>query len=142
MADSHLTTLRPLTAAIFAAVVAAAIIGVLEALAAQAAHPMDRAKDLQRLPGTIVFAGVAGFVLGGVASLACQLSRRRVSFVRSLCIVGACLVVARHFTESRQKAVDPTQAIREYGAFILAISLGVGIVILYGKYRARLTQKA
>ncbi len=120
--------------AVFTSVVAVVFIGALALIAIHFGntHPVDRASDLRRLPDHLLFAAVAGLVIGAFAGLSSRLIDGRVSFLRSLPIIAICMVVARLYTFPSYKTFDPTAAYISYAATISAAVVGAVIVVVWG----------
>lgn len=130
--------------ALFVSVAAVGFIGAVEVVIIKFAdrYAVDRQNDLQRLPDHLLFAAVAGLVLGAFAGLSSRLTEGRVSFVRCVLVIGICMAVGRLSTFPRFKTADPTEIYVSYAVTAAAATLGAAVVFLWGIVKKRLDARA
>jgi peptidoglycan/LPS O-acetylase OafA/YrhL len=122
---------------VFPSIVAVVVIAAWSAIELIGENPMDQAQDLHRLPETLVFAAIAGMCLGGIAGLACQLTKGRVSFLTSTLLIGIWLVVAKLATRPRYKRVDTAAPFETMAVLIAAAVIGLLLVFLWTKIKGQ-----
>lgn len=133
------TVVGTIAGALFGGIIAAAIPSLLFGSIAMfaATHPLDRERDLKRLPHIVLLCGVSGVILGALAGCASQLPRRGVPFLRCCMVIAVPAVAVRLLTTPSSNVSEANQGHFSYIATFLTAFAATGVLIWYGKRRTQ-----
>ena len=138
---THATSMRMLLgvigSAVFGAAVAIAMTGILFAwvLWMFDSHPMDRERDLQRLPYSLQIAAIGGTALGSLADLASSLPKSGVPFLRCCILIAVPAGLTRLFTAPHPKITEAEQLYASYAASFAVAAVVAGVLVWLGMKR-------